>query len=244
MSPRIGITCDFETVTDRRGAPSPRFIVPAAYVAAVRRAGGDPILLPHVDVSRAASYLAIIDGLVVAGGDFDIPPDYYGQKARKGLGKVLVERSAFERALTEAALEHDLPMLGVCGGMQLLNVVLGGSLHQDLAERPGTGVHIQRHDKRKAAHGVEVAAGSLLAKLTGAARLEVNSTHHQIIHALGRDVVATGTAEDGVVEAIESTQHGFALGVQWHPEVLEADEHGAIYCGLVKAADAFAHRKR
>jgi putative glutamine amidotransferase len=236
MPPRIGITCDFETITDRRGAPSPRFIVPAAYVSAVERAGGDPILLPHVDPSRASSYLAILDGLVVAGGDFDIPPEYYGQTARPGLGKLLVERSAFERALTEAALAQDMPVLGVCGGMQLLNVVLGGTLHQDLAERPETGVHVQPHDKREPAHPVDVAPGSLLQRLTGRTRLDVNSTHHQIIHGLGRNVVATGVAQDGVVEAIESGQYGFALGVQWHPEVLRADEHLAIYRGLVEAA--------
>lgn len=238
MFPRIGITCDFETITDRRGAPSPRFIVPAAYVAAVQKAGGDPLLLPHVDPARAASYLSILDGLVIAGGDFDIPPDYYGQVARPGLGKLLAERSAFERALTEAALAQDMPVLGVCGGMQLMNVVLGGTLHQDLAERPNTGVHVQPHDKREPAHAVDVASGSLLARLTGASRLQVNSTHHQIVHGLGRNVVATGIAEDGVIEAIESGGHGFALGVQWHPEVLRADEHLALYRGLVQAARA------
>jgi putative glutamine amidotransferase len=99
-------------------------------------------------------------------------------------------------------------------------------------------VHVQPHDKREPAHGVAVAEGSLLKRLTGASLLQVNSTHHQIVHGLGRNVVATGVAEDGVVEAIESAAHGFALGVQWHPEVLRADEHSAIYRGLVAAAGA------
>lgn len=236
MAPRIGITCDFETITDRRGAPSPRFVAPAAYVTAVVRAGGDPILLPHVAPDRAEAYLAILDGLVIAGGDFDIPPSYYGEAPRPGLGKLLEERSDFERGLTTLALERDLPILGVCGGMQLLNVVLGGTLHQDLAERPGTNVHVQPHDKRQPAHDVRVATGSLLGKLTGASSIAVNSTHHQVINAVGKTLAASGVADDGVVEAIESTKHRYALGVQWHPEVLAAAEHAAIYKGLVDAA--------
>ena len=235
MAPRIGITCDFETVTDRRGAPSPRFIVPSAYVTAVARAGGDPILLPHVDPERAAAYLELLDGLVVAGGDFDIPPHYYGEEPRPGLGKLLEERSAFEHRLLTLALQRDLPVLGVCGGMQLLNVVLGGTLHQDLSERPGTAVHVQPHDKRQPAHAVKVTSGSLLARVTGATTLAVNSTHHQIVNALGPGLTACGIADDGVVEAIEAPRHRYALGVQWHPEVLAAPEHGAVYAGLIEA---------
>ncbi len=236
MAPRIGITCDFETITDRRGAPSPRFVVPAAYVSAVTRAGGDPLLLPHVAAERAAAYLELLDGLVVAGGDFDVPPAYYGQEPRPVLGKLLEERSSFERAILTLALERDLPVLGVCGGMQLLNVVLGGTLHQDLSERPGTGVHVQPHDKRQPAHAITVTAGSLLAKLTGASSIAVNSTHHQVVDAVGGVLRASGIAEDGVVEAIESTKHRYALGVQWHPEVLSSPEHAALYQGLVEAS--------
>lgn len=238
MPPRIGITCDFETITDRRGAPSPRFIVPAAYVSAVVKAGGDPLLLPHVAPDRAAAYLELLDGLVVAGGDFDVPPAYYGQDARPVLGKLLEERSAFERAILTLALERDLPVLGVCGGMQLLNVVLGGTLHQDLTERPGTGVHVQPHDKRQPAHPINVTAGSMLAQLTGSTSFGVNSTHHQIVNTVGSVLRASGIAEDGVVEAIESTRHRWAIGVQWHPEVLSAPEHAALYTGLVEASTA------
>ena len=238
MAPRIGITCDFETVTDRRGAPSPRFVAPAAYVAAVTKAGGDPILLPHVDPERAHAYLAILDGLVIAGGDFDIPPRYYGEEARLGLGKLLEERSAFEHRLLDLALQRDLPVLGVCGGMQLLNVVLGGTLHQDLTERPGTTVHVQPHDKRTPSHDVKVMAGSLLGRVTGAASIAVNSTHHQIINTVGKTLTASGIATDGVIEAIEGPQYRYALGVQWHPEVLSAPEHAAIYRGLVEACRA------
>ncbi len=209
--------------------------MPAAYVSAVARAGGDPILLPHVAPDRAEAYLSILDGLVVAGGDFDVPPGYYGQEARPGLGKLLEERSSFERAILTLALQRDLPVLGVCGGMQLMNVVLGGTLHQDLSERPGTAVHVQPHDKRQPAHDVKVSTGSLLGRLTGAASIAVNSTHHQVVNAVGKNLNASGIADDGVIEAIEGPQYRYALGVQWHPEVLSAPEHAAIYRGLVDA---------
>jgi putative glutamine amidotransferase len=236
MRPRIGITCDFETITDRRGAPSPRFIVPAGYVAAVANAGGDPLLLPHVGESRAEAYVDVLDGVVIAGGDFDIPPHYYGEAPRPKLGKLLEERSDFERAVLTLALKRNLPVLGVCGGMQLLNVVLGGTLHQDLSERDGTGVHVQPHDKREPAHPVVVTPGSLLAKLTGKDAITVNSTHHQIVNRVGPKLRATGIADDGVIEAIESGDYKYALGVQWHPEVLAAPEHAALYRGLVEAS--------
>jgi putative glutamine amidotransferase len=236
MASLIVITCDFETVTDRRGAPSPRFVAPLAYVTAIAKAGGDPILLPHVDPKRAEAYLAILDGLVVAGGDFDIPPRYYGEEPREGLGQLLEERSAFEHRLLTLALQRDLPVLGVCGGMQLLNVVLGGTLHQDLRYRPGTAVHVQPHDKRQPAHDVKVTAGSLLGRVTGAMSIAVNITHHQVVNAVGKTLTASGVAEDGVIEAIESPGYRYALGVQWHPEVLSNPERAAIYKGLVEAS--------
>ena len=236
MRPRIGITCEFETITDRRGDPLPRYVAPAAYVEAVVNAGGIPVLVPHVTAERAEEYLDMLDGVVIAGGAFDVPPSFYGQEPRAGLGRIVEARSAFERQLIIHALDRDVPLLGVCGGMQLLNVALGGTLHQDVAERPGTGVHMQLHDRRQPSHGVTVSPGSLLARLTGAGELAVNSTHHQVVDALGNSLVACAVADDGVVEAIESTQRLRALGVQWHPEALAGSEHAALYRWLVEAA--------
>lgn len=233
---RIGVTCDFETITDRRGAPSPRYLLQASYVRAVAHTGALPVLLPHLDPELAPAVLEGLDGVVFSGGDFDIPPSYYGQEPRPKLGHLLEERSAYERALCAEALARDVPVLGVCGGMQLLNVVCGGTLHQDLSERPGTGVHQQPHDKRQPHHGVEITSASLLARAVGATRLEVNSTHHQLVHALGRRVRATAVAPDGVVEGIEVEGKRFAMGVQWHPEALATPEQLAIYEALVEAA--------
>jgi putative glutamine amidotransferase len=234
--PRIGITCDFETVTDRRGAPSPRYLLQEAYVLAVEGAGGEPWLLPHLPPDGVPSVLEVVDGLLLSGGDFDVPPAFYGEEPRKVVG-VREARSAFERALVLAARERDLPLLGVCGGMQILNVALGGSLYQDLSEKPGCLEHRQPHDKRQPHHEVHLVPGTLIAKLAGGDVIEVNSTHHQLTKRLGDGLAASGTAPDGVVEAIELPGARFFLGVQWHPEALQhLGPHAAIYRELVRAS--------
>ncbi len=236
MRPVIGLTCDYETITDRRGQPAPRFVAPESYVAAILLAGGEPIVLPHRPAESAARLLELVDGLVVSGGDFDVPPSFYNDTPRPKLGTVNEPRSAFERALLTLALERRLPVLGVCGGMQLLNVVQGGTLYQDVSERAGTAEHTQPFDKRRPFHALSVSPGSLLAELTGKHELSVNSTHHQVVRALGAGVRESGRAPDGVVEAIEVEGQAFALGVQWHPEVMAEGEQQAIYGGLVRAA--------
>jgi putative glutamine amidotransferase len=134
-----------------------------------------------------------------------------------------------------------MPVLGVCGGMQLMNVVRGGTLHQDLAADLGVATHEQPAPKDVPSHDVDVAPGSQLAALLGAGRLAVNSTHHQAIRDPGAGVLVTARAPDGVVEAIELPDLAFALGVQWHPEAAAAHEprHAALYRGLVAAARDF-----
>jgi putative glutamine amidotransferase len=239
VRPLIGLTCDYETITDRRGQPSPRFVVPEAYVAAVSAAGGEPLALPHRSIETAARLLELVQGLVVTGGDFDVPPSFYGDTPHPKLGRLCEPRSAFERALLAGALERRMPVLGVCGGMQLLNVVRGGTLFQDVSERAGTQEHTQPFDKRKAFHEVAVEPGSLLFRAVGRAQVGVNSTHHQIVRELGRGVRPSATAPDGVVEAIEVPELPFVLGVQWHPEAMPDEPQLGIYRTLVEAAGAF-----
>ncbi|HET6344625.1 MAG TPA: gamma-glutamyl-gamma-aminobutyrate hydrolase family protein [Myxococcota bacterium] len=235
---RIGITCDYETFIDRRGAPAARYVSPAPYVEAVMQAGADPWLLPNLAPERAGAYLERLDGLVLSGGDFDVPPAYYGQAPRAGLGTVLEARSASERGLLIEALRRDLPILGVCGGMQLLNVVAGGTLFQDVRERPGTAQHQQPHDKREPHHEVRLEPDSRLAAALGETTTRVNSTHHQLIDGPGPSVRVVGVAPDGVVEAIEWRQATFVVGVQWHPEVMHDPAQRRIYQALVDAARA------
>lgn len=239
-TPNIGITCDYEVITDRRGILSPRFVLPASYVAAVVAAGGQPVVLPH-HRAHLDSLVGKLDGLVISGGDFDIPPSYYGATLRACCGSTLPERSAFERDLCQRALACGLPLLGICGGMQLMCVVLGATLHQDVKERPQTDEHVQPQDKSQPFHRVQLQRNSLVAKAYGAESVATNSTHHQIIDALGADTRACGQTADGVIEAVEITNQSFALGLQWHPEAMFSGvpahlEHLGPYRLLIDAA--------
>jgi putative glutamine amidotransferase len=201
---------------------SPRFVVKTAYAEAVLRAGGLPLVLAvSPDVQVVEAYLDRVSAVVVTGGAFDVPPEAYGEAPREGLGPLKPERTAFETLVLQLALRRKLPLLGVCGGMQLLNVVLGGTLYQDLRrEVPGAKEHEQRNARSQPSHPVEVRDGSTLAEVLGRGQLMVNSTHHQAVFKLAPGVRLSAAAPDGVVEAIESTEHPFALGVQWHPELL------------------------
>lgn len=228
--PRIGLTLDAE-------AGGARYVLEARYVDAVLAAGGLPILLPHAP-DAAGAYLALLDGLVVTGGAFDVPPELYGEARRPACGPSKPERTAFERDLVEAALAARLPVLGICGGMQLMNVVRGGTLHQDLVADVGIAGHEQPAPKDVPSHDVAVGPGTHLAALVGPGTLPVNSTHHQAVKDAGAGVLVSARAPDGVIEAIELPDLPFALGVQWHPEASLRHEprHAALFRGVVQAA--------
>lgn len=215
--PAVGITPDAEGEGE-----SARLFLKTAYAEAVLRAGGLPFVLAvTTDVGVVDAYLDRVSAVVVTGGAFDVPSEAYGEAPREGLGPLNPARTAFETLLLQVALRRRLPLLGICGGMQLLNVVLGGTLYQDLhRELPDAKEHEQRNARSQPSHPVEVHDGSALAEVLGRGQLMVNSTHHQAVSKLGPSLKVSATAPDGVVEAIESTEHPFALGVQWHPELL------------------------
>lgn len=222
--PLIGITAD---VFDASGNGAnnyrePTLFLPQRYCRAVERAGGIALILPANHSSTALRrVLSLLNGLVISGGNFDIHPRFFGEKPIKQLGIIKSQRTEFELELTAAALKHDLPVLGICGGAQAINVVLGGSLYQDIATQlPGTGEHQQSANKLIGGHHVRVQYGTRLHAIVQRQILEVNTTHHQAVKILGRDLVTNALAEDGVIEGIESTKHRFVLGLQWHPEVL------------------------
>lgn len=235
--PTIGVTPDFVAATD---GVLPRYELKTAYCEAVLRAGGLPIVLPIVDDSSLVElYLDRISGLVITGGAFDIHPSAYGEAPRDGLGPQKNERTQFESTVLRAALKRDMPVLGVCGGMQLLNVVMGGTLFQDLRrEVEAAREHEQKHDRSQPQHPVEIKDGTTTAEWLGKGMLMVNSTHHQAVNKLGERVLATATAPDGVIEGIELSGHPFAVGVQWHPEYLihSLPLHLGLYRGLVQKA--------
>jgi putative glutamine amidotransferase len=229
--PRIGMTLDADDAARR-------YELARSYVDAVLGAGGLPILLPHADAQVAGAYLALLDALVVTGGAFDVPPELYGEARREVCGRLKPERTRFEKDVLEAALAAGMPVLGVCGGMQLMNVLRGGTLYQDLAADAGLRDHEQPAPKDVPSHEVVVAPGTQLAALVGEGPLKVNSTHHQAVREPGTGVLVSARAPDGVVEAIELPDLPFAIGVQWHPEAAGRHEarHLAVYRGLVDAA--------
>src|SRR5438874_4341206 len=215
-------------------------LLPRSYVEAVQHAGGMAVMLPpdSASVDDPGQMLELIDGLLLAGGA-DIDPSCYGQQPREETAVTTPERDVFEIALARAAIERDLPVLGICRGMQLINVACGGTLEQHLPERFG------HHEHRRvlgsfdgADHDVELRAETLAMRVVGEASHATKSHHHQGVDELGEGLIVSGTSDmDELPEAIELPNHSFVLGVQWHPE---ADAMSPVVGGLVAAARARA----
>jgi putative glutamine amidotransferase len=212
-------------------------VSPRSYALAVQAAGGMALLLPPDDgaAERPAEMLDLIDGLMFAGG-VDIDPASYGAKGHPETTGSWPERDRFELALAHGALERDMPVLGICRGMELLNVACGGTLVQHLPEQTGS----QRHRHTPGGfgdHEVRLDRDTLAARAVGVERTVVKSHHHQGVDELGEDVKVTGWAvEDDVVEAIELPGKPYALGVLWHPE---EDERSRVVGSLVEAASEY-----
>jgi putative glutamine amidotransferase len=204
---------------------------PRSYSVAVTRAGGLPLLLPPDDVSAEApdQLLDLLDGLLLAGGS-DVDPASYGARPDERTGTTWPERDRFELALAHRAIERDMPVLGVCRGMQMLNVAYGGTLVQHI---DGTDRH--RHTPGAFSdHEVALDAGSLAERSVGCETCAVKSHHHQGIAELGEGLAVTGRSdEDGLVEAIEDASRRYVLGVLWHPE---EDERSRVLGSLVEEA--------
>jgi putative glutamine amidotransferase len=210
------------------------------YEESIRRAGGEVRLLDR-DVDKPADVIASVDGLLLPGGG-DVLPSIYGQPAHKTFSAAEPGRDDYELELARRAWDADLPVLAICRGIQILNVARGGSLVQDIAEQVGTTVnHVLREPPHAIAHDVWITEGTLLDRLMRE-RLQtdtcpVNSRHHQAPHTLGTGLVASATAPDGVIEAIEDPARRFCLGVQWHPEnFYRTGEFRSLFEGFVEAA--------
>jgi putative glutamine amidotransferase len=193
---------------------APAALIPLAYVQAVERAGGRPLLVPPSEVAIEET-LDALDGLLFSGGA-DLDPELYGADPHPETNGVRPERDRAEIVLLEAALERDMPVLAVCRGSQVFNVARGGDLVQHLPDVVGDEKH--KHTPGVFAdHDVDVMAGTRLGQLLGD-RAPVKSHHHQGYGRLGEGLVESAKAEDGTIEAFEDPSHRFALGVLWHPE--------------------------
>lgn len=190
------------------------------YEAAIFKSGGIPILLPPTkDLEATLSQLSLCSGLLLAGGD-DVNPILYDEQPSKLLGETNHFVDTHHLQLTKLALQKSLPILGICRGMQVLNIARGGNVYQDFSEYPHQSLqHQQNAPRNDVIHTVTTDKNSLLNELLGPS-FNTNSFHHQVIHKLGYDVLATAWAKDLAIEAIELQNYPFAIGVQWHPEIM------------------------
>jgi len=239
--PLIGITPDVGRSPALHSADQgePLVVLQERYARAILEAGGIPLILPVFPSPTAIrELLDRLDGVLLSGGNFDIHPRFYGEEPAQALGEIKEARTQFELGLLSSALERDLPLLGVCGGAQAINVALGGSLYQDIASQiPEAGEHQRGALKEKGGHQIKIHDGTKLKQIVGRDTLEVNTTHHQAVKKLGKGLIVNATAEDGIIEGIESKEHSFVLGVQWHPEALAGRDPSQrkIFAALISA---------
>ena len=218
-------------------AHSEGFNIPAEYVQAILRAGGLPLLLPTAAVERVDLWIERLQGLVLIGGG-DIDPVRYGAALHETIYNLDQERDACELALARSALKRRMPTLAICRGMQVVNVVLGGTLHRHLPDVFGDKVAHRLPPRETTRHPVEIAADAHIVQAMGATRVLTVSWHHQAVERLGEGLRPVAWAEDGVIEAMELAENPYLLAVQWHPELSAAEDPAqqGLFDRLVKLA--------
>ncbi|MFA5473001.1 MAG: gamma-glutamyl-gamma-aminobutyrate hydrolase family protein [Aminobacteriaceae bacterium] len=211
------------------------------YVSAVESAGGLPVILPPVRGQDVAEKLADhADALLISGG-YDIDPLLYGEEPHEALGFVYRDTDIFQLRTIRTALAKGKPILGICKGIQLLNVACGGTIYQDISEIPDSFVKHDQNRKRSCpSHTVVAEEGSVIAELLGTT-FTVNSYHHQAVKEIGRGLKVTSRAMDGVIESVEMEGEAFVLAVQWHPEMMMAsgDDMLPLFLRLVEEAEGY-----
>lgn len=231
--PIIGLTMDSEPPGGY--SKFPWYALRTNYATAITAAGGLPVALPH-EPEALDQILDLIDGLVITGGAFDVDPALFGDSATHETVILKPGRTDFELGITRAAFDRDMPVLGICGGQQLLNVAFGGSLIQHIPDTIADALaHEQPNPRDQAGHDVDIAAGSRLRAIVGADRLPVNSAHHQAVLAPAPGFAVNAVAPDGVIEGIESTDRRFCIGVQWHPEFIISPGDAALFAAFIAA---------
>jgi putative glutamine amidotransferase len=233
--PLIGITSGYRTIQLKYL----HSCLAKKYTQAIIRAGGIPLILPaNLPPTQMSDLLPRLDGILFSGGD-DVNPGLYGESPIPETKKILDERDELEAALLNSAMKENKPVLGICRGLQMINVALGGSLYQHILTQHPVAIQHDRHDdlREKLHHTVKISPGSHFAKILGTPEIKVNTLHHQGIRQLSTKLQSCGVcAQDGLIEAVEISDHPFFLAVQWHPEELaDLPEHFVIFQAFVKA---------
>ena len=242
MKPVIGITGNISLLSSAQ--PFNVNYSPLGFSKAIEKVGGSPIILPIMDTDNAEELISIVDGLLLTGGE-DVSPKLYNEEPRMVIGPTSPERDRSEILLLKEAMKQQKPILGICRGLQLINVVLGGSLYQDLSENKDITIqHVQKTKPHHPTHSIAVKEKSHIAKIFQTGDY-VNSFHHQVIKDVADGLTVSAWSQDKVVEAIELFENNQSiLGLQWHPElnVLKNNEQSlAIFADLVKRANDAKH---
>lgn len=237
--PVIGITLDYH-INDENFSYSafPWYALRCDYSRVLAQMGAVPVLLSY-EAEVIDDVLDNIDGLIISGGDYDIPPKSYGQDIKSEKVYTNDVRWNYEKLLLAKALERKMPFIGICNGMQVMNVLMGGTLVQDIEEQlPNAISHKQPNPKNTPYHKVNINSDTLLSTIAGEqSEFVVNSTHHQAVGALGNNLVTSAVAPDGVIEAIELSDHPFAIGLQWHVEYLTSELDQLIFHRFLEAVN-------
>lgn len=218
-------------------APFARHIINYNFVLAVEQAGGIPLIMPHA-FSAMEHYIDMVDGFMFIGGTIDLPPETYGEEPTTETLYIQDQRARFDLELMRRALRTKKPILGICAGAQLLNVVRGGTLHQHIPDsyKESEIEHFQFTKLTEPVHDVHFEAGSVLGKTVNQTVLAVNSSHHMSVKDPGHGIKVTARAPDGVIEGIECADHPYTVGVQWHPEFFRNTCHQKLFERLVTAS--------
>ncbi|MGL4426797.1 MAG: gamma-glutamyl-gamma-aminobutyrate hydrolase family protein [Alphaproteobacteria bacterium] len=240
MQPFIGIPLDYENDGDAaRYSRYPWYVLRENYCTSIAEKGGAPLLFPYVE-EHIDKYLSCIQGLLITGGKFDVSPDFSGKKEVHPKVHLKPKRTQFELALLSKALERKMPILGICGGAQLLNVALGGTLIQHIPDTiPNALPHEQPNPRHETSHGIEILEGTYLRDIVRSATAHVNSAHHQAVETLGKGLRLNALAPDGVIEGFEMLDYPFGVGVQWHPEFFITSCDHKVFEAFIAAAKAF-----
>lgn len=238
-------------ILDHSFSPVDRLFINLAYLREIERIGGVPILVGRPNSMEVARLVGMSDGVFLTGGD-DVDPQLYGEAKTKICGKVdPTERDRVEGLILEGAHARKLPILGVCRGMQIINVHFGGTLYQDIKGEMKNAVRHDFHkdsagvslERNAIAHDIQVEAGTLLKQIVKETKFPVNSLHHQGIKSLGKNLKKSASAPDGLIEGIELVDYPFCVGVQWHPEELNDDPSRALFAAFVEAAQTYRNRR-
>ena len=231
--PVIGITLDSEETNNYSKFPS--YAIRQNYLDSINKFGGIPFPLFHNN-KNIKDIFNLIDGLIITGGNFDIDPKIYG-KISKEARIIKDNRTNFEISICKFFLNSSKPILAICGGEQLLNVVCGGTLIQDIANNNSSALeHEQKNSRDETSHTVNIIHNTKLKNIVKKNLIEVNSAHHQAVDKIGKDLIVSGHATDGIIESIEHLQHRWCIGVQWHPEFLITSADNLLIKNFVKIA--------